>query len=166
MTGCSGENTYFNFCDVVINPTRKGFGENNSDTLCKSSTCFSFHEFPPSIRDNVLSSAHWCNHSKVNLEFVPEGQTHMTDLRRPRAKKKADDIAPDMFPQAQPLPGPSSDIWPARDPVVLLPPDEEQDENPPQIFGDLLIMDPLPVGEAPPPFVSKDHFNSMIFLSC
>ena len=26
-------------------------------------------------------------------------------------------------------------------------------------------MDSLPVGDAPPPFVSKDHFNSMIFLS-
>ena len=46
----------------------------------------------------------------------------MTDLRRPRAKKKVNDIAPDMFPQAQPILGPYSDIWPARDPVVLLPP--------------------------------------------
>ena len=60
---------------------------------------FSFHEFSLYVRDNVLSSAHWCNHSKINLEFVPEGQTEMKDLRKPRAKKKVDDVAPDMFPQ-------------------------------------------------------------------
>ena len=132
----TSQNTYFNFCDVIVNPTRKDFGVNSSDTLCKSSTCLSFHEYSPTVRDNVISSAHWCNHSKVNLQFVPEGQTQMTDIRRPRAKKTAGDIAPDMFPQAQPLPGPSSDIWPTRDPVVLSPPDDEQDENPPQIFGD------------------------------
>ena len=55
-------------------------------------------------------------------------------------------------------------IWPARDPVLLPPPDDDQADNPPQIIGDLQILDPLPVGE-PPPFMSKDHFNSMLFLS-
>ena len=58
-------NTYFNFSDAEINPTRASFGENSSDTLCKSSTCFDFHEFSPYICDNILSSAHWCNHSKL-----------------------------------------------------------------------------------------------------
>ena len=61
-----------------------------------------------------------------------------------------------MFSLSQPLPGPSSDIWPNRNPTILSPPDDIQDDNPPQIFGDLQVLDPLPIGEEPPPFVSKD----------
>ena len=47
----------------------------------------SFHEYPPSVRDNVISPAHWCNHSKINLDFVPEAQDEITDIRKDKSKK-------------------------------------------------------------------------------
>ena len=128
----------------------------------------SFHEYPPTIRDNVISPVYWCNHSKVNLDFVPEGKDQITDIRRTKTKKTNFDVAPvvpEMFPLSHPTSGPSSDIWPDRDPAIQPPPNDQQDENPPQIFGDLQLMNPLPPGDKPPPFVSKDHFNSLVFLS-
>ena len=123
-------NTYFNFSDVTINPTKKDFGENCSDDICKSETCMSFHEYPPSVRDNVISPAHWCNHSKINLDFVPEAQDEITDIRKDKSKKTNLFTVPEV-PQIYDLsqPGPQEDIWPNRQPTVPLPPDDKQNEN-------------------------------------
>ena len=167
----TSDNTYFNYSDAEINPTCGSFGDNSSDTLCNSETCFNFHEFSPDICDNIISSAHLCNHSKVNLQFVPEAETNKKDLHKTRGRKQVDipPVLPDLFSQSpaiqtRALPCPTSDIWPANKPATLPPPDDLQDGTPPQIFGDLNILDPLPIGQ-PPDFITTDHFNSLLFLS-
>ena len=162
----TSQNTYFNYNDMKINPTKQSFGPNGSDTLCKSKTCLDFHEYPVLIIDNTIQPIHWCNHTKINLDFVQDGQDMIVDLPKQRNKRKhsAPIAKPDMFPY-QDL-GKASDVWPERDLPLPDPPTEDQQQNIDQIFGDLQTLQPIPATtKSSIPFVSKDHFNSLLFLS-
>ena len=60
----------------------------------------------------------------------------------------------------------TDDIWSADPATHVVPPTDIPNEDaPPHIFGDLAILDPLSPGSTPPPFVTKDHFNSLLLLS-
>ena len=63
------------------------------------------------------------------------------------------------------FPAPSTDVWPSPDIDPLPPPNVLQDEPPEsQIIGDLPNLQ-LPEIKQPPPSVSKEHYNSLLFLS-
>ena len=89
-----------------------------------------------------------------------------------RSKANIHPLVSDPLPRHYPLSSitdlhcPASDIWSNAPATTVQEPAGKPDENaPPQIFGDLTIMDPLSTGSTPPPFITKDHFNSRLLLS-
>ena len=63
------------------------------------------------------------------------------------------------------FPAPSTNIWPSLAVQPLPAPDVFQQEPPQsQIIGDLPILQ-LPEIKEPPPNISKEHYNSLLFLS-
>jgi hypothetical protein len=78
----------------------------------------------------------------------------------PRPPTKLQTAAPGRY-----FPAPSTDMWPSSNIDPLPPPNVLQDEPPhSQIIGDLPNLQ-LPEINEPPPSVSKDHYNSLLFLS-
>ena len=110
-------------------------------------------------------SQYWCNHSKISLRHVPEGESDILDAE--------DVIGPSSPPHnnqqpagaSQYFPAPESNIWP-RPAIQQLPiPNEDQDEPPiDQIIGDLPNLR-IPKSNDLPPSMSKHHYNSLLFLS-
>jgi hypothetical protein len=145
------KNTKFNHFDVNINPTHIGNPDPNED--CSSRNCRVFNQNQVDA-NGVAPTRYWCDHSKISLKYVPESDHAIRDL---------EDIAGNTAPGRQDkqytaatnqdFPGQKTNIWPAPD----FPPQS-------QIIGDLPHIE-LPERKQHPPFVSNDHFNSLLFLS-
>ena len=163
--GCvdTRRNTTHNYVDREINPS-KFEDEEQSEMDCKTRSCRVINHFHAQTSQLEAAEGYLCQHSKIFLKQIPDGENTIRDLRdvigpAPRPSTSKQPTVPEYFP------APTTDIWPGTATEPLSTPDIDQDEPPgSQIFGDLNQIE-LPRNQDLPPNVSKRHYNSLLFLA-